>query len=162
MYLYDFCCLEIGPVYCRFNDALGSVGRVAWQETNNTCIAVSSFEFQSLSAVGVHMGDKPGFYLSLTKKHPEYIAAVEALGHAVRQGPLDSKSLHLVQLAAAAAIRSEGAVHSHVRRALEEGVTPDEIRHALISLTSTIGFPNVTASLSWCEDVLKAAKPKSG
>ena len=108
------------------------------------------------------MSNKPGFYLSLAKKHPQYIAAVEALGHAVREsGPLDSRMLHLVQLAAAAAIRSEGAVHSHARRALAEGVTPDEIRHALISLTSTIGFPNVTASLSWCEDVLKAAKPKS-
>ena len=111
---------------------------------------------------GVHMANKPGFYLSLTKKHPQYIAAVEALGHAVREsGPLDSKMLQLVQLAAAAAIRSEGAVHSHARRALAEGATQDEIRHALISLTSTIGFPNVTASLSWCEDVFKPAKPKS-
>ena len=112
--------------------------------------------------MGAHMANKPGFYLSLKRKHPQYIAAVEALGQAVREsGPLDSKSLHLVQLAAAAAIRSEGAVHSHARRAIEEGVRPDEIRHALISLTSTIGFPNVTASLSWCEDVLKAAKAKS-
>ena len=112
--------------------------------------------------IGVHMANKPGFYVSLTRKHPRYIAAVEALGEAVRgSGPLDSKTLHLVQLAAAAAIRSEGAVHSHVRRALEEGVSADEIHHALICLTSTIGFPNVTASLSWCNDVLKAAKRKS-
>ena len=111
--------------------------------------------------MGVLMGNKPGFYLSLTRKHPQYIAAVEALGQAVRDsGPLDSKVLHLVQLAAAAAIRAEGAVHSHVRRALDEGATQDEIVHALISLTSTIGFPNVTASLSWCEDVFKAAKTK--
>ena len=108
------------------------------------------------------MGNKPGFYVSLARSHPQYIAAVEALGQAVRNsGPLDSKVLHLVQLAAAAAVRSEGAVHSHVRRALEEGVAPDEIRHAVISLTSTIGFPNVTAALSWCEDVFEAAKPKS-
>ncbi|HKS57612.1 MAG TPA: carboxymuconolactone decarboxylase family protein [Steroidobacteraceae bacterium] len=108
------------------------------------------------------MANKPGFYLSLSRNHPQYIAAVEALGQAVREsGPLDAKSLQLVQLAAAAAIRSEGAVHSHARRALEEGATQDEIRHAVISLTSTIGFPNVTASLSWCEDVFKAAKPKS-
>ena len=107
------------------------------------------------------MANKPGFYLNLSRKHPQYIAAVEALGNAVREsGPLDTRVLHLVQLAAAAAIRSEGAVHSHVRRALEEGATQDEIRHALISLTSTIGFPNVTASLSWCEDVFKAAKTK--
>ncbi|MFL6619925.1 MAG: carboxymuconolactone decarboxylase family protein, partial [Povalibacter sp.] len=87
------------------------------------------------------MDNKPGFYLSLRRKHPQYIAAVEALGQAVREsGPLDSRSLHLVQLAAAATIRSEGAVHSHARRAIEEGVSPEEIRHALISLTSTIGF----------------------
>jgi 4-carboxymuconolactone decarboxylase len=102
------------------------------------------------------MADKPGFYRSLKKKHPEYFAAVEALGQAVRDsGPLDSKTVHLIQLAAAATIRSEGAVHSHVRRALEDGVTPDEIRHALMCLTSTIGFPNVTAALSWAEDILK-------
>ena len=43
------------------------------------------------------MSNKPGFYLSLAKKHPQYIAAVEALGHAVREsGPLDSRMLHLV------------------------------------------------------------------
>jgi 4-carboxymuconolactone decarboxylase len=108
------------------------------------------------------MGNKPGFYVSLARSHPQYIAAVEALGQAVRNsGPLDSKVLHLVQLAAAAAVRSEGAVHSHVRRALDEGATQDEVIHALISLTSTIGFPNVTASLSWCQDVFAAAKQQS-
>ena len=98
----------------------------------------------------------PGFYRLLKKKHPLYLAAVESLGQAIREsGPLDARTLHLVQVAAAAAIRSEGAVHSHVRRAIEAGATADEVRHALISLTSTIGFPNVTAALSWCEDVLK-------
>lgn len=107
------------------------------------------------------MADKPGFYRSMKRKHPRYFAAVEALGQAVREsGPLDPKTVHLVQLAAAATIRSEGAVHSHVRRALESGVTPDEIRHALICLTSTVGFPNVTAAMSWAEDIFKKASVK--
>lgn len=103
----------------------------------------------------------PGHYLRTKKLFPEYVAALEALGEAARKsGPLDGKTLHLVQLAAAAAVRSEGAVHSHARRALEDGVTPEELRHALIAVTSTIGFPNVTAALSWLEDVLsKRAKP---
>ncbi len=84
------------------------------------------------------------------------MAAVEQLGEAVRtEGPLDQKQGHLIQLAAAAAIRSEGAVHSHTRRALEEGATSDEIRHALLLLVSTIGFPTVVAALSWAEDLLK-------
>ncbi|MGH7118905.1 MAG: carboxymuconolactone decarboxylase family protein [Acetobacteraceae bacterium] len=97
----------------------------------------------------------PPEYWKLKKQYPDYIGAVEALGAAVRQaGPLDEKTMQLVQLGAAAAIRSEGAVHSHVRRALEAGATTEEIRHAVISVTSTIGFPNVRAALSWADDVL--------
>lgn len=63
------------------------------------------------------------------------------------------KQAQLIQLAAAASIRSEGAVHSHTRRALELGANEEEIRHTLILLTSTIGFPSVAAALTWVEDV---------
>jgi len=101
----------------------------------------------------------PGHYVRTKKLFPEYLAALEALGEAAKKaGPLDAKTLHLVQLAASAALRSEGAVHSHARRALEAGATPEEVRHALIAVTSTIGFPNVTAALSWVEDVFKRGK----
>ena len=108
---------------------------------------------------------KPGFYLQMKKNYPQVLDAVEALGEAARKaGPLDAKTLHFIQLAAAAASRSEGAVHSHTRRALEAGATREEICHAIISLTSTIGFPNVTAAMSWATDVLvddgAAAKSK--
>ena len=96
----------------------------------------------------------PPEYWKLKKKYPAYLDAVEALGAAVRQaGPLDEKTTQLVQLSASAAIRSEGAVHSHVRRALDAGATSEEIQHAVISITSTIGFPNVRAALSWADDV---------
>jgi len=105
---------------------------------------------------------RPSAYRRLQLQHADYINAVETLGSAVRQaGPLEEKVMQLVQLGAAAAIRSEGAVHSHVRRALEIGATTDEIHHALISITSTIGFPNVRAALSWADDVIgKLGSPK--
>ncbi|AWY38471.1 carboxymuconolactone decarboxylase family protein [Pseudomonas putida] len=94
-------------------------------------------------------------YENLKHQYPDYMDAVEALGSAVRQtGPLDEKTVQLVQLGAAAASRSEGAVHSHVRRAREAGATPQEVRQALISLTSTIGFPTVVAAISWADDVM--------
>jgi 4-carboxymuconolactone decarboxylase len=102
---------------------------------------------------------KPGMYVRLKERHPGYISAVEALGTAAAQaGPLDAKTLQLVQLAAAAAERSEGGVHSHVRRALEAGAQREEIVHALLALTSTIGFPTVTAALSWAEDIFDRGK----
>jgi AhpD family alkylhydroperoxidase len=96
-------------------------------------------------------------YQLMKRRYPDLMNAVEALGAATRHaGPLDDKMSQLVQLAAAAALRSEGAVHSHARRALRAGATPDEIHHALILLTSTIGFPTVVAALSWVDDVVKA------
>jgi alkylhydroperoxidase/carboxymuconolactone decarboxylase family protein YurZ len=102
---------------------------------------------------------KPGMYVRLKERHPDYVAAVEALGAAVaKAGPLDAKTVQLVQLAAAAAERSEGGVHSLVRRAVDAGARPEEIVHTLLALTSTIGFPNVTAALSWAEDLLDQRK----
>ena len=99
----------------------------------------------------------PGWYSFIKENHGKFISALEQLGEAVRQeGPLDDKTSHLIQLAAAAAIRSEGSVHSHVRRALKAGAKPEEIYHAVILLTSTIGFPNTSAALSWVFDVLGA------
>lgn len=97
----------------------------------------------------------PKLYLKLKKSHPDFFAAWDQVGVAVRgAGPLDNKTAHLVQLAAAAAIRSEGAVHSHVRRAIESGAQPEEVRQVLMLIAPTVGFPNVIAALSWAEDLL--------
>ena len=98
----------------------------------------------------------PKQYTTIQKRYKGLINAVENLGKAAKaSGPLSKKSSELVQLAAAAAIRSEGSVHSHARRALKAGAKPDEVRHAIVLLTSTIGFPTVSAALSWVEDVLE-------
>ena len=99
-------------------------------------------------------GDFPKWYSKTREQHREYFEALENLGDTVRkQGPLDEKTSHLIQLAAAAAIRSEGSVHSHTRRAMKSGATPEEIYHTIMLLTSTIGFPTTSAALSWVYDV---------
>jgi 4-carboxymuconolactone decarboxylase len=104
----------------------------------------------------------PRNYQAIVKRYPEFMAAVDALGQAVADaGPLPEKTRHLVQIAAAAAIRSEGAVHSHARRALAAGATADEIQHAVIAATSTIGFPNVMAALTWINDVTGGVRARS-
>jgi 4-carboxymuconolactone decarboxylase len=97
----------------------------------------------------------PNQYTSIQKRYKGLAKAVAKVGMAAKaSGPLNKKIAELVQLAAATAIRSEGSVHSHVRRALAAGAKPEEIRHTVVLLTSTIGFPTVSAALSWLDDVL--------
>ncbi len=107
------------------------------------------------------MAKLPGQYMSIRKRFKKYFDASDKLGRAARaSGPISKKNSHLIQLAAAAAIRSEGAVHSHTRRALQAGAKPAEVYHTLILLASTIGFPTVSAALSWADDVISAHKKK--
>ncbi len=105
------------------------------------------------------MAKLPKQYVGIGKRFKTYFDAVNLLGETARKaGPLDDKISHLIQLAAATTIRSEGAVHSHARRALASGARPDEIYHAVLLLTSTIGFPTVSAALSWIDDVIAKRK----
>ncbi len=102
------------------------------------------------------MPELPGHYVDLRKRFKGFMRAVDNLGKAAAvSGPLDEKTSQLIQIAAAASIRSEGAVHSHARRALKAGAKSEDIYHAIILLTSTIGFPAVSAALSWIDDVMK-------
>lgn len=105
---------------------------------------------------------KPSFYKKVSKQYPEVFTAVENLGTTLRTaGPLDEKTSHLIQLAAAAAAQSEGSVHSHTRRALQAGASGEEIFHALLLLVSTIGFPRAMAAMAWAQEgVEKKSKSK--
>lgn len=101
----------------------------------------------------------PKHYRDIKKSNSGFIAAWDAIGKSVREsGPLSPKTGHLIQLGAATAVRSEGAVHSHVRRLLELGAKPAEIRQAIMLTAATIGFPAVMAALSWAEDILGAKR----
>ena len=105
------------------------------------------------------MSEFPGQYMSIAKRFKKFARALENLGKAAKEaGPIDDKTSHLIQMAAAAAIRSEGSVHSHARRALQAGASPEELHHAIILLSSTIGFPTVSAALSWVDDVITEHK----
>ena len=100
----------------------------------------------------------PKRFQAFIKEHPEIADAYDALGKAVHEaGPLNDKTRALVKLGISTGARLEGAVHSHVRKALAAGATPREIRHAVLLALPTIGLPSMMAALSWIDDVL----PKS-
>lgn len=97
----------------------------------------------------------PQNYRLFQQRHPRISNALEALGKVVHEEcSLEPKVAQLIQLAAAVSIRSEGAVHSHARRALEAGASAEEIRQCIVLLISTVGYPTVAAALSWVDDLL--------
>ena len=106
---------------------------------------------------GAKKSGKNNPYLRLKKDQPDFVKALDGLGSAARKaGPLDEKTVQLIQLAAAAAIGSEGSVRSHARRALEVGARAEEIRQALMVLATVVGLPNVLAAIGWADEVLAA------
>ena len=92
----------------------------------------------------------------LRKTYPGVWKSFQDLGEQChRAGPLDERVRRLVKVGIAAAAQSEGAVHSAVRHAQTAGVSPKEIRHAILLTITTIGFPRAMAALSWAEDILR-------
>jgi len=97
----------------------------------------------------------PSAYRRFAAEHPRITAAYEELGDAcLGGGPLDRKTAELVKIGIAAGARLEGGVHAHVRKALDAGASPDEIRHAIRLALTTVGFPTMMTTLSWANDVL--------
>jgi len=97
----------------------------------------------------------PAHFRSIQERFPEIAKSLDSLKGTIRQaGPLDKKTAHLIQVAAAAGIQSHGALHSHVRQALAAGATPDEVYHSVLLLISTIGFPRVAAAINWIDEVM--------
>lgn len=102
------------------------------------------------------MSKIPSRFLRFVERYPKVGEAYGALGEAVSDsGPLDRKTQALVKLGIAMGARMEGAVHSHVRKALESGASHDEVRHAAMLGTTTVGFPTMMACLTWVDDVLE-------
>lgn len=98
----------------------------------------------------------PARYQQFEKRYPAVMEALERLGEVTQSaGPLDNKTRALVKLGIAIGALREGAVHSHTRRALEAGCTPDELRHVGVLAITTIGFPSTMATMSWVEDILR-------
>jgi 4-carboxymuconolactone decarboxylase len=101
------------------------------------------------------MAKIPGRFQQFTRDFPDVADAYDALGTAVHKaGPLDEKTRALVKLGISIGARLEGAVHSHVRKALEVGATPNQLRHAALLAMPTIGLPSTMAALSWIDDVV--------
>jgi alkylhydroperoxidase/carboxymuconolactone decarboxylase family protein YurZ len=90
-------------------------------------------------------------------EHPDVWAAFQQLGAALSEaGPLDRRTKRLVHLALAIGANSYGAVHSHARRGLAEGLATAELEHVALLAATTLGWPQAVKGLTWIKDVTHA------
>jgi len=93
----------------------------------------------------------------MAREHPELWEAFERLGEAAsRAGPLEPRTRRLIHLALAIAADSEGATHSHARRAHSEGITSEELEHVAILAITTTGWSQAMRGLAWVRDIARA------
>jgi alkylhydroperoxidase/carboxymuconolactone decarboxylase family protein YurZ len=103
----------------------------------------------------------PDVYQEFKRQFPGIAKAYDELAVKCHNwGPLDEKTRRLIKLAVAMGLNSEGGVRSHARRALEEGITTKELRHAVILAFTTAGFPTMIAAMKWVEEVIKNREAK--
>lgn len=99
----------------------------------------------------------PEIFEQFRRDYPDVAAAYRELSSTLHAaGPLDQKSRRLVKLAISVGCESEGAVRSHVRRALDEGISQAEIEHVVMLGLTTAGFPKTIAALKWTREVFGA------
>jgi 4-carboxymuconolactone decarboxylase len=99
----------------------------------------------------------PNVYARFRDDYPDVAQALDALGAATgAAGPLGERTQRLVKLGIAIGGLAEGAVRSNARRALELGVSAEELRHVALLAVTPASFPTAIARLSWIEEVLRA------
>jgi alkylhydroperoxidase/carboxymuconolactone decarboxylase family protein YurZ len=92
--------------------------------------------------------------LDVAREQPQLWQAFQRLGEeASAAGPLDARTRRLIHLALAIAMGSEGATHSHARRALAEGIRAEELEHVALLAITTSGWSQAMKGLTWIRDI---------
>jgi alkylhydroperoxidase/carboxymuconolactone decarboxylase family protein YurZ len=100
------------------------------------------------------------YFAEFEKRYPDVAKSFDQLGAVcAKAGPIDRKTQRLIKLGAAVALGHEGNVQNLTTQALADGMSSDEIRHAVLLTTTTAGFPTMMAAMQWVEEVI-AAKEK--
>lgn len=96
----------------------------------------------------------PGAAGDLAEEYPDVWKAYSALGKATADcGPLTDREKRLVKLALAIGAGSEGAVHSHTRRAMSDGIETAALTQVALLSIGPLGLPRAVAAKTWIEDI---------
>ena len=95
----------------------------------------------------------PGTAGDLGEQCPEIWSAYSSLGKACAEaGPLNDREKRLVKLAFAIGAASEGAAHSHSRRAASDGIENSALNQVALLVIGPLEPPRAVAAKTWIED----------
>jgi 4-carboxymuconolactone decarboxylase len=96
------------------------------------------------------MEDIHDTFTNFKKDFPKVYSDHEALGKEIHEnsGPLPEKIRWLIKIAVSGASQHPIALETHITKAKEAGVSDDEIKHALLLLIQTTGFPTFMEAYS--------------
>jgi 4-carboxymuconolactone decarboxylase len=101
------------------------------------------------------MEDLHEIFTVFKNNYPDIYQGHEALGKAIHEsGPLPPRMRRLIKVAMSGASRHNRALETHISAAREAGATEDEIKHTLLLLIQTVGFPTFMEAYSVYEKKL--------
>jgi AhpD family alkylhydroperoxidase len=105
------------------------------------------------------MKDVHEMFTEFKEEFPHVYADHETLGKEIheRSGPLPERSRWLIKIAISGASHHLISLETHILKAREAGVTDEEIKHALLMLITTTGFPTFMEAYT----AFKNMKPKT-
>src|SRR6185369_10351334 len=96
------------------------------------------------------MKDLHATFSKFKEDFPKIHASYESLGTEIHEssGPLPEKIRWLVKIAVSGASHHLTSLETHIAKGREAGLTDDEIKHALLLLLQTTGFPTFMEAYS--------------
>jgi alkylhydroperoxidase/carboxymuconolactone decarboxylase family protein YurZ len=106
------------------------------------------------------MSKAPKKYHEFIERFPELGEAWNKITEAGSKGKLDAKTCRLIKLAIALGAQKQSPASASVRKALDLGITLEELEQVVALAASTIGLPGTVASWSWVTEAYEKAKSK--
>lgn len=96
------------------------------------------------------MRDVHEVFTKLKQDYPAIYEKHEELGRYIHEqgGPLDERTRWLLKLVASAAGGHQRSLETHILKSRETGVSEEEIKHAILLLIPTCGFPSFMEAYS--------------
>jgi len=96
------------------------------------------------------MKDLHDVFTAFKKDFPAVNKGHDALGKIIHEksGPLPEKVRWLIKVAVSGASCHKISLETHIAKAREAGATEDEIKHALLLIIQTTGFPTFMEAYS--------------